>query len=220
MTLAPPVPVEAARAILIDPDSSATALFCLVLRMYQDLYQVNLLEVEEPPEPIEIWEDLEEAYGVKIPLENENRVNALWLGLSGDGFFEEPEIFSAVCEALYDGDIGDPMDGITDELGIEEVLWGVYEISLWRGAVEDFDPRIQRLIASITERDRFEDSEAVVIQSMVAGLERDLTSLGMEQEELEQFLVNHELGDTSEQIDQAAPQGSVGIVQPSGYPGA
>lgn len=220
MTTSPPIPVEAARAILINPDSSATALFCLVLRMYQDSYQVNLLELEEPPEPIEVWEDLEERYGVRIPLENENKINALWLGLSGDGFFDEPEIFSAVCEALYDGDIGDPMDSMTDELGVEEVLWGVYEISLWRGAVEDFNPRIQRLIAQISERDRFEDSEASFLQTMVAGLSDDLLTLGLEPETLDNFLNENGLGNASEQIDQAAPQSPAGIVQPGGYPGA
>jgi hypothetical protein len=118
-----PVSVEAARAILASPDSSATAVFCIVLRLYMDVAGANLLELppEEQPEPVEIWQDLEETYGVQIPLENENRVNALWLGLTGDGFYEEPEIFRAVCAALYDGDIGDPMDGLGDDLGIEEI---------------------------------------------------------------------------------------------------
>ena len=219
MTSVTPVPVEAARAILIDPDSSATALFCLVLRMYWDQYQVNLLETEEPPEPIEIWQDLEEIYGVRIPLENENRINALWLGLSGDGFFEEPEIFTAVCASLYDGDIGDPMDEIGDELGVEEILWGVYEVSLWRGVVEEFNPRIQRLIAEVNEQDRFEESEAVGIQSMVAGLSEDLLKLGIDREELEKFLTHHEMGTTSSAPDPGAQAGASGVFQSGGHAG-
>lgn len=220
MTNTTPLPVEAARAVLINPDSSATALFCLVLRTYRDLYDVNFLEMEDPPEPIEVWQDLEETYGVRIPVENENRINGIWLGLSGDGFYEEPEIFTAVCSSLYDGDIGDPMDQIGDELGIEEVLWGVYELSLWRGTVEPFNPRIRTLIAGISDRDRFEDEEGTMIQTMVRGLREDLQSLGLSPEELENFLTEHdnELGDRSEKTDQAAP-GAAGILQPGGHVG-
>jgi hypothetical protein len=146
---------------------------------------------------------------VEISVSCENRVNALWLAMSGDGFYENPEIFTAVCSALFDGDIGDPLDALTDELGVEEVLWACYEISLWHGELDEFDPRVARVIARVSETDVLEEGEANTIHRRALALRRDLEKLGRDPDELSQFF-NDGMGQSSAQIDEAPPAFAVG----------
>lgn len=197
MTQTPQISESAARELLVDGDTSATALMALALSAFP-----QLLEMEEV-ESIEIWMALEEKYGVTISELCENRVNALWLTLLGDAFYDDPEVFTAVCAALFDGDIGDPIDAITDDLGVEEILWACYEVSLWHGELQEFGPRVQAVIRRTMETDALDTDEGELIVSRAKHLKRDLALLGLDESELDNFLFNNGVGQTYPEDDEA-----------------
>lgn len=172
-----------AREMLADGDSSATALFILALRAFPDL-----LTREDPVEAIELWMELEAKYGIVIPSHVENKINALWTAMLGDGFYEDPTIFQAVCASLYDGDIGDAMDLTTDDLGVEEVLWACYEVALWHGGLDEFSPRVKRVIAEVNRRDALEVDEAAEITRLSDELDNDLRLLGIDPSQIHSLI--------------------------------
>jgi len=132
--------------LLADPDTSATVLHAILLAEYGDeLYG----DVDtEPMDPIELWSNVREDFGVTIPDENENKINALMLALSSDAFFEDPLAFVSICRSLLSGDLGDLVEGLIDDIDITipEMLWGMLEVDLNRDDEPQFSRGVQKVI--------------------------------------------------------------------------
>lgn len=86
----------------------------------------------EPMDPAELWGGLNEIFGTWVTEDGENRLNALMLALQGDLFYRDIEVFHSVCQALFDGDLGDLINGQFDDLSSVEIMWAVLEVELAR----------------------------------------------------------------------------------------
>lgn len=139
----------------------ATPLLVIVLSTYGDRALADDPETgEERLDPIELWNMVERDYRTTIPLEAENRLNAIMLALTSDLFFEDPIVFTAVCGALSQGELPDMVNGFMDDLvehlTLAECLWGLYEVALVRDDDLPLGPRIEALIERIA-RDEVEE---------------------------------------------------------------
>lgn len=183
------IDVEVARELLIDPDTTGTELLCIVADLFKEADGTNtLFEDGEPVDPTVIWTALHEHYNVWVSEEGENRLNAVLLALTGDGFYTEPEIFMSVCNALYDGDIGDPLEMVMNDTGIEEVLWAIFEVEMLRDGPGDFAPAVKAKIREVMDRDALDPDEADDITERARQMYTNLQRLGFSTDAFKEFL--------------------------------
>jgi hypothetical protein len=158
MTAAPQLNEDAARALLDDPDARATALHGLLLVAFGE--QLYGSEELDPMDSLEIFAGLEERFNVSLTEEVENKIQALLLAMSTDGFYEDPNVFIAVAESLLDGDLGDLPTGGSSGLSQMEILWAIYEVAVNRDDnVPDFSPAVQEMIDRLVVDEAQEDND-------------------------------------------------------------
>lgn len=127
-----PLDVGKARVALGDPDTPAFVLLTIAMWAFGDEVLGDPAEGVEAMDPAELWAGLNEVFGTWVTEEGENKLNALLLALQGDLFYRDVEVFQAVCQALFDGDLGDLINGVFDELTAVEIMWAVLEVELAR----------------------------------------------------------------------------------------
>lgn len=143
---------EAVAELIRDPDTLATTLHVILLAAYgTDVYTEDVLE---------LYLRLEEDFHARITEEGENRINAIRLATETDAFYDDLTAFQAICNALYGGDIGDPISSAFDEVTVPELLWATYEVGLNR----DDDPEFSRSIEQFIDQVIAEEVEDVDIE--------------------------------------------------------
>lgn len=132
-------------------NTSATVLHAMVLAAYGDELYGD--EDTEAMDPVELWVRVREDFRVTVPEENENKLNALMLAISTDAFYDDPVAFMAICMALSQGDLGDLVDGVMEDLTVPEMLWGIYEVELNRDDQPEFSREVLKVIdQTVTEQ--------------------------------------------------------------------
>lgn len=192
-----PFDYEAARELLVDPDTFATTLHVILAGAYgEDLY-----DPEGPySDTLVLWTDVREDFGIYLHEDGENRMNALLTVLTGEEFFQQIPAFLSISLALATGDLGGFERGIMEEPEFPVVLWGIYEVSLNRNmAVEepvslsDFSPAVQDLIIRISSEEADESPTEGLsyadrfVNETKQELLQQLTSLGVPPEVLRQI---------------------------------
>lgn len=185
--------------ILRDPDATAIALFIIAIKT---VGEENLLFPDEDTgyadhmDPIELFEELEDAFRVRMAPENENRLNALLTAFTTSLFFEDPIGFASICLAISSGDLAELVNGIMEEPTIEEILRAKMEIELLIEP-QEFSDSVQKLIlASI--KDLAEDDEVTSPEASLnymaethrAQIIQELSAIGLDNKMLE-FVRNH-----------------------------
>lgn len=110
---------EHLKKLLQNEDSFATSLLAICL----DLYGTKIFEWE----PESLWLELAEDTGVVLPRVNKDKIQALITALTTDLFYTSVEAFNHICNVLSGSEASfDYWDVLTPE----EILWGIYEVSL------------------------------------------------------------------------------------------
>jgi hypothetical protein len=174
-----PLDREMCGRLLAEPDTSSTALHLILLTEFGD----DLYGDEDSPamDPVLIWRLVRERFSVTVPEENENKINAMMLGVSTDVFYEDPQAFIAISMALYSGDLGDIVSGIMEDPTLNELLWGIFEVALNRDDDMEFSESIHRVIQAETEAAVEEDMAefAYFERNLIAGKTKILDELAM-----------------------------------------
>ena len=133
--------------VLLDADTTATTLMAAVVRVLGD----DAFEGENgvPPDPLDLWAGIHDRLGIWIPEANENKINAMLTLLSGDGFYEDPVVFSAVANSLSTGDLGEAVNGVFEPPTAAEAVWAIYEAGLLEEEDRDFDEPVIRFLDGI-----------------------------------------------------------------------
>ncbi|HSW48959.1 MAG TPA: hypothetical protein VLH09_02240 [Bryobacteraceae bacterium] len=181
MNAAFPFKRDVAGRLLESPDTRATVLHVILLAAYgQDIYTTD---------PLALYRQLEEDFGIRLPVEAENRINALFLALTTDAFYLDAEAFSAVASALYGGDIGDDAEDMFDALTVPEICWALYEVKLNREEEDELAPPVLALVTETLQRETA-GSESVdnFLEEMKVDLHTQLAELGVPAEDLHYYL--------------------------------
>jgi len=170
---------RACGAALADPDSYAFTLLTVILGTFPS--EEIFGDDDNGPVPVPLlFNLLEEKFGVRIPISNENRIQAaLFLLTSGDAFFTQYEAFTAVCQALALGEIPDLITGNFTSLTPVAVLWGLLETKLLLDVqTEDpqFHPSILQLILDTIEASP-EEVQEIISSPMDEGVRDNLERL-------------------------------------------
>lgn len=128
----PPVKLDAGkiRLALGDPDTPGLVLLTITMWCFGPAVFGDEDADIEPMDVAEMWAELHTRYNTWVTDEGENRLNAILTGLQDGMFWRDEEAFMAVCAALYDGELGDTIDGMFEDLGAAEILWAVLEMGL------------------------------------------------------------------------------------------
>jgi hypothetical protein len=145
------IDIGKARVALGDPDTCAFVLLTIAMWTFGDEVLGDPEAGIEPMDPSELWAGLNETFGTWVTEEGENKLNALMLALQGDLFYRDIEVFSAVSQALFDGDLGDLINGTFDDLSTVEIMWATLEVELARED-EDGPPQFSDAITDMINR--------------------------------------------------------------------
>jgi hypothetical protein len=128
----PPVKLDEGkvRIALGDEDTAALVLLTIALNAFGDELFGDPEKSLPGMDPAEIWAGLHEMYGTWVTESGENRLNAIMLGLEDGGFWRDRQVFVAVATALFDGDLGDLINGGFEDLTTTEIVWAMLEMEL------------------------------------------------------------------------------------------
>ncbi len=140
-------------------------------------------------DPLELYRRLEEDFTCRIPESAENKINAIFLALTTDAFYQDSEAFSAISASLYDGTLGDDIEDMFDALTMQELVWALYEVRLNREDEEPFSPQVDKFIAETLQRET-EAGHAVenFLEEMKVDLHTQLAELGVPADDLHYYL--------------------------------
>lgn len=137
-----------ARELLLDEKVFAVSMYFIM----REVLDYNFLDIDEhPPEATLI--NLEKEFEINIPESNEHKINALITALGTDGFYEDVNIFKAVCNSFFEDFDLDYLDDniFTDEVFIEEIAWAMVELGFMRDHI-DFSDSVVDLINKIVQK--------------------------------------------------------------------
>lgn len=147
-----------ARELLESDETFAFTLMTILLSKYgEETF------TEKPPA---LFQRLEDDFGIKLPEESENRINAALTVMMTDLFQTNFSVFKSVTLALNEGDIGDfaiDFYGEREELSTPEILWAITEYGLLTGlnfkdAEDSLSPELIDKLNEIID-DEAEDTE-------------------------------------------------------------
>lgn len=146
------------RVALGDPDTPGFVLLTIALWTFKDrVFGDEEADVEQM-DPAEMWAEFNEVFGTWVTEEGENKLNALITALSSPAFYTEVETFMAVANALFDGDLGDLVDGVFEEPSVIEIMWATLEVELARDDA-DVNPPFSRNVAEFVSKKLREEQE-------------------------------------------------------------
>lgn len=146
------------RVALGDADTPGFVLLTIALWTFRDrLFGDPEIDLD-PMDPAEIWAEFNEIFGTWVTEEGENKLNALMLAIRSPAFYEDVETFCAVSNALFDGDLGDMVNGIFEEPTVTEMLWATLEVELARDD-DDVAPPFSRRVSEFLSRKLAEEQE-------------------------------------------------------------
>lgn len=182
---------ETAADLFRDPETCGSVILIILLATYgEEIFDLD---------PLEIYVRIQEDFHATLTEEGENKLNAIMMALSTNAFYEDPLAFRSISSALYDGDIGDLVEGSLEDLTIPEILWAVYEVGLLRDETEEteFSPAVQRVMeeemSNEAEEMDIEEAEVVphyerFVEEMKMELHQQLRKIGLVEDDLDELL--------------------------------
>ena len=131
---------QAAEKLLASDETFAFTLMTILLAQYdQEVFDEN---------PVILFGRIENDFGIKLPEESENRINAALTAMTTDLFYTQFSAFKAITLALNEGDIGAIADGEDEEdLNAAAILWSITEVGLLNG--DNFNDTQEKLSDSV-----------------------------------------------------------------------
>ncbi len=191
---------NAAADLLRNPDTSALVLFIIAAKT---IGEENIFFPNEETgytdsiDPLELFSELEDEFSVQIPVEVENKLNAILMLFTSQMYFEDPIAFVSVSLAVASGDLGELINGVMEEPTIEEILQTKMEVDLLIEK-EEFSDSVQRVISDSLKdlSDADEDDEGPSIDQIIeehrANMISELTAIGVP-DQLVEFVKAYEL---------------------------
>jgi len=161
-----------ASELIRDESTYGLVLITILLEAYGE----QLFEVDS----IELYLEIEEDFRAIMSEAGENRVQACLISMMSDDFYTDPLILRAVAMALYEGSLGDLVNGVLEPVEVPEVLWAVYEVGLLRDDDAEFSQSTKKWLEELMESTAEEldlESEDEVLPYYVRALEPEKAEL-------------------------------------------
>lgn len=190
-------------ALLENEDTSAFVLMTILINEFEDK---DIFESETEV----LFDDIERTFHIKLPEDNENKINAAITAMSTDLFYTNFDVFKAITFSLNEGDIGDVEDD-EDVPTVPEIMWAIVEVALLNGttfAETEFPKHMEDLINDVIDneaedKDEVDDEVDTIEEAMtepyyqryvtikLLEVARDLLRLGVPNELVGELLASH-----------------------------
>ncbi len=151
--------MDVAREMIGDSETPATVLHVILLKKYGE-EAIYGSDEQDAIDPVVLWGAVEEDFRISVPVEVENKLNAMMTACSTPYFFHDKQVFASICVALQTGDLGDAVNGEFEQPSTYEMLCSIQEVDLNDGDREVlFSPDIRNLIAWILDNENVDTSE-------------------------------------------------------------
>lgn len=190
-------------ALLENEDTSAFVLMTILINEFEDK---DIFESETEV----LFDDIERTFHIKLPEDNENKINAAITAMSTDLFYTNFDVFKAITFSLNEGDIGDVEDD-DDVPTVPEIMWAIVEVALLNGTTfseTEFPKNMEDLINDIIDneaedKDEVDDEVDTIEEAMtepyyqryvtikLLEVARDLLRLGVPNELVGELLASH-----------------------------
>jgi len=176
---------------LLNPETYATVLYAILLLEYEDLHEVDSLE---------LYARIKDDFYVEMPEENENKLQAILTVVTTPYFYADVQTFTSICKTLVDGDPG-VADFDFDDASVLELLWGTYEVELCEDDRQGlhYAPAIESYILERVQEEALDDedleAEEVIpsyettIVSMILEVKTQLEAVGFKNVTMPEFLM-------------------------------
>lgn len=141
---------DAAKAILTDSNSVTTAI-ATILEDTFPLDQLYGMAGDEGMDIDTIVDALQSRFGGTIPQAVRNRIQAVCVLRETDSIENDVAAFNGFVLACVDGHLGDLVNGMLEEVSIEEASWGLFEAVCIDPEMEGLSPAVVRFIAQLPE---------------------------------------------------------------------
>lgn len=183
----------AARVLIADTETSATALLTIAMSVVGDgIFQQ--LDGEDALDFTLLIALLEEEFSVSVPEEAEAKLGAIIAALETDRFFTDPLAFRGICLALTEGTFGDVVNGAFEDITAAQMAWGLFEVSMLRDDNITLAPSVEKSYQDEvreTAMDSPSDGLDTIQRMLIAGktqIVRELSVLGATVEVLAQVI--------------------------------
>lgn len=125
-------------------------------------------------DPLLLFRELEEYTGLpELSTDVENRVNALLLLLTHDGFYEDPVSFIAVTNTINNGD---PDVDEWEIPSMEDVVWAITEVAYLDESPPEFSTEVSQVIAEIIREEAHDDDgmDTTYLEQQYSSLKKQL----------------------------------------------
>ena len=190
-------------ALLENEDTSAFVLMTILINEFEDK---DIFESETEV----LFDDIERTFHIKLPEDNENKINAAITAMSTDLFYTNFDVFKAITFSLNEGDIGDVEDD-DDVPTVPEIMWAIVEVALLNGTTfseTEFPKYMEDLINDVIDneaedKDEVDDEVDTIEEAMtepyyqryvtikLLEVARDLLRLGVPNELVGELLASH-----------------------------
>lgn len=165
--------IQACAELIRDESTLATPLMVILIDAYGD----RLFEMDS----VELYIEIEEDFNARLTESGENRVQAALLAITTNMFYYDPLVTRSIAMALYEGDLGDMVNGVLEDIALPEVAWATYEIGLLRDDDEEMTPAVKQFLMELVKAEG-EDLELLE-------LEHDLPATNVVTEDMKTLLV-------------------------------
>lgn len=190
-------------ALLENEDTSAFVLMTILINEFEDK---DIFESETEV----LFDDIERTFHIKLPEDNENKINAAITAMSTDLFYTNFDVFKAITFSLNEGDLGDVEDD-DDVPTVPEIMWAIVEVALLNGTTfseTEFPKHMEDLINDVIDneaedKDEVDDEVDTIEEAMtepyyqryvtikLLEVARDLLRLGVPNELVGELLASH-----------------------------
>lgn len=190
-------------ALLENEDTSAFVLMTILINEFEDK---DIFESETEV----LFDDIERTFHIKLPEDNENKINAAITAMSTDLFYTNFDVFKAITFSFNEGDIGDVEDD-DDVPTVPEIMWAIVEVALLNGTTfleTEFPKHMEDLINDVIDNESEDkdevDAEVDTIEEAMTEpyyqryvtvklleVARDLLRLGVPNELVGELLASH-----------------------------
>ncbi len=138
----------AAQRAVSDPDTLALPLILIAESILED---PALTYGPDSVEPGTLFGLMEDRLSVELPEAARNRLQAVLTMRRSELFENDVDFFTAVALTFADGQLGDMVFGMVEDISKTEAMWAIIEASLCDPYMGDFSPAVSAFLDELME---------------------------------------------------------------------
>lgn len=172
------------RELLLDPTTSAIVVMTILIKYIEG--DILFGTDDELSDPLEVWYSVREKFNIDLPVENENKINAIMAAMANDAWTQSRAAFHAIVLGMIQGDVDSLVDDDGDEVSVGEIADCLATVGVLMLDEITFSKDVRDFITDSVMRDAV-DPEAEPAPDYLEDVLSDFAKLEMPEDMIRQF---------------------------------